>query len=176
MNADGVPARLIVAYRNGAPVRLEQVANVIDSVEDNEQRAWLYTKNGERSARSSLSVHEAARQQHHRGDRRGPRAAAGVRAQLPPSVHLSIRGDRSKTIREAFKDIQMTMLVTLVLVVVRHLPVPAQRLGDADSRAGAAVLDPRHLRRDAAAELQPQQPVDDGADPLASASSSTTRS
>ena len=36
---------------------------------------------------------------------------------LPPSVHLTIRGDRSKNIREAFSDIQWTMLITLVLVV-----------------------------------------------------------
>ena len=37
---------------------------------------------------------------------------------LPPSVHLTIRGDRSKNIREAFSDIQWTMLITLVLVVM----------------------------------------------------------
>jgi HAE1 family hydrophobic/amphiphilic exporter-1 len=39
------------------------------------------------------------------------------RAQLPPSAHLTPRQDRSRTIRSAFKDIQVTMLVTLVLVV-----------------------------------------------------------
>ena len=38
-------------------------------------------------------------------------------AELPPSVHLTIRGDRSKNIREAFSDIQLTMLITLALVV-----------------------------------------------------------
>ncbi len=38
-------------------------------------------------------------------------------SELPPSAHLSVRQDRSKTIRQAFKDIQVTMLVTLVLVV-----------------------------------------------------------
>src|SRR5262249_30097042 len=38
-------------------------------------------------------------------------------SQLPPSVHLTIRGDRSRNIREAFSDIQWTMLITLVLVV-----------------------------------------------------------
>ncbi len=38
-------------------------------------------------------------------------------AMLPPSVHMSVRQDRSKNIRNAFKDIQVTMLVTLVLVV-----------------------------------------------------------
>src|SRR5581483_481402 len=38
-------------------------------------------------------------------------------AELPPSVHLTIRGDRSKNIREAFTDIQWTMAITLALVV-----------------------------------------------------------
>ena len=39
------------------------------------------------------------------------------REQLPPSAHVTVRGDRSKNIREAFHDIQATMAVTLVLVV-----------------------------------------------------------
>src|SRR5260370_24613979 len=38
-------------------------------------------------------------------------------AQVPPSAHLTPRQDRSRTIRAAFKDIQVTMLVTLLLVV-----------------------------------------------------------
>src|SRR6185437_3678452 len=37
---------------------------------------------------------------------------------LPPSVHLTVRGDRSRNIREAFSDIQWTMLITLLLVVL----------------------------------------------------------
>src|ERR1035441_9872554 len=38
--------------------------------------------------------------------------------QIPPTVHLGIRGDRSKNIREAFQDIQFTMAATLALVVL----------------------------------------------------------
>ena len=37
---------------------------------------------------------------------------------MPPTVHLGIRGDRSKNIREAFQDIQFTMAATLALVVL----------------------------------------------------------
>ena len=51
MNADAFQP-LVVAYRNGAPVRLDQVATVIDSVEDNTNASWLYTKAGA-SARST---------------------------------------------------------------------------------------------------------------------------
>jgi hydrophobic/amphiphilic exporter-1 (mainly G- bacteria), HAE1 family len=45
------------------------------------------------------------------------RLIPALNAQLPPSVHMLVRGDRSKTIRAAFKDIQWTMLITLLLVV-----------------------------------------------------------
>jgi len=41
-----------------------------------------------------------------------------LQAQIPPSVKLGIRGDRSKNIREAFQDIQFTMAATLGLVVL----------------------------------------------------------
>ena len=43
MNADAFKP-IVVAYRHGAPVRLDQVANVIDNVEDNKNASWLYTQ------------------------------------------------------------------------------------------------------------------------------------
>jgi len=54
-------------------------------------------------------------QQHDCGHRRDSRSVATFQAQLPPSVHLTIRGDRSTNIRRAFADIQWTMLLTLAL-------------------------------------------------------------
>ncbi|HEY6214454.1 MAG TPA: efflux RND transporter permease subunit, partial [Vicinamibacterales bacterium] len=45
------------------------------------------------------------------------RLLPSFQAELPPAAHLTIRGDRSRNIREAFSDIQWTMLVTLALVV-----------------------------------------------------------
>ncbi|HEV8316105.1 MAG TPA: efflux RND transporter permease subunit, partial [Vicinamibacterales bacterium] len=107
---------LVIAYRGGRPVRLEQVANVIDSVENITQRAWLYTKqNRQRSVTleirkqpgtNVIAVTDAVRA-----------LLPSLEAQLPPSVHLITRQDRSRNIRESFKDVQITMLVTLVLVV-----------------------------------------------------------
>ena len=46
---------IVVAYRNGAPVRLEQVADVIDSVEERRTSRWFYTSDGG-SARSSCAI------------------------------------------------------------------------------------------------------------------------
>src|SRR5262249_13778398 len=107
---------IIVAYRHGAPIRLEQVATVLDNVEDNKNASWLVTKGGARRAinlqvmrqpgSNTIEVTDAIRT-----------LLPSFQARLPPSVHLTIRGDRSKNIREAFSDIQWTMLVTLLLVV-----------------------------------------------------------
>jgi HAE1 family hydrophobic/amphiphilic exporter-1 len=114
---------IIVSYRKGAPVRLDQVANVIDSIENVMNGSWFYTKPGGPTApplkqtaitlqvmrqpgTNTIEVTDAVRQ-----------LLPSFESQLPPSVHLTPRQDRSRTIRSAFKDIQVTMLITLILVV-----------------------------------------------------------
>jgi HAE1 family hydrophobic/amphiphilic exporter-1 len=107
---------IVVAYRQGRPVRLEQVATVLDSVENTRSAAWFYTREGGRRAINMgvqrqpginiIEVTDAVRA-----------VLPGLEAQLPPSAHLQIRQDRSRTIRKAFADIQWTMVITLVLVV-----------------------------------------------------------
>jgi len=115
MNADAFRP-LVVAYRNGAPLRLSQVANVVNSVEDNRNASWLYS--GHRSQRSiSLSVMRQPGSNTIEITDAIRELLPKFRADLPPSVHLAVRGDRSRNIREAFTDIQVTMIATLVLVV-----------------------------------------------------------
>jgi len=107
---------IVVAYRQGRPVRLEQVATVLDSVENTRSAAWFYTREGGRRAINMgvqrqpginiIEVTDAVRA-----------VLPGLEAQLPPSAHLQIRQDRSRAIRKAFADIQWTMVITLVLVV-----------------------------------------------------------
>jgi HAE1 family hydrophobic/amphiphilic exporter-1 len=112
---------IIVTYRNGAPVRLGEVAQVVDSVENVYNGNWFYQKdaNGtvdiERAitlqvmrqpGSNTIEVTDAVR-----------RLLPAIEAELPPSVHLAPRQDRSRTIRAAFADIQVTMLITLLLVV-----------------------------------------------------------
>ena len=109
-------AQIVVAYRDGRPVRLNQVANVIDSVQVVTQRAWYITKDAQRRSitldvlkqpgTNVIEVADAVRA-----------VLPGLQAQLPPSVHIVIRQDRSVNIRAAFSDIRMTMFVTLILVV-----------------------------------------------------------
>jgi HAE1 family hydrophobic/amphiphilic exporter-1 len=107
---------IVIAYRQGRPVRLDQVATVLDSVENTRSAAWFYTREGGRRAINMgvqrqpginiIQVTDAVRA-----------VLPALEAQLPPSAHLLIRQDRSRTIRKAFADIQWTMLITLVLVV-----------------------------------------------------------
>jgi HAE1 family hydrophobic/amphiphilic exporter-1 len=107
---------MVVSYRHGAPVRLGQVADVLDSVEDTRNATWLFRRQGvERAIQldvlrqpdtNVIAITDAIRA-----------LFPTFNAQLPPSVHLLVRGDHSKNIRKAFGEIQVTMAVTLALVV-----------------------------------------------------------
>ena len=115
-NADGF-RKIIVAWRKGAPVRLGDVADVLDSVEDDKTASYVYTNSTVERAigmqvqkqpgANTIAVTDAVM-----------KVIPQIQSQLPPSVKLLIRGDRSKNIRQAFKDIQTTMLMTLSLVVL----------------------------------------------------------
>ena len=107
---------MVVAYRRGRAVRLEDVADVIDSVEDDKNIAWLYDKHQiQREVYLSVFKQPGANTIEVADAIRG--LLPVLEKAIPPSVHLSPRTDRSLTIRQAFIDIQITMLVTLVLVV-----------------------------------------------------------
>src|ERR1051326_2395063 len=104
---------LIVAYRNGAPVRLDQVANVIDRVENNKVASWF---NGRRSV--TMAVQRQP----------GSNTVAVVdsvralmpqfREQLPASVNLDVLNDRSISIRNSVDDVQFSLLLAMALVVM----------------------------------------------------------
>jgi HAE1 family hydrophobic/amphiphilic exporter-1 len=111
---------MIVAYRNGAPIRLRDVANVIDSVQDDKQISLIYggEYGTEGTAGISLSVMRQPGSNTVEVVDRIRALIPTFQAEMPSSVHLGIRGDRSKNIREAFQDIQFTMAATLALVIL----------------------------------------------------------
>ena len=166
---------VVVAYRNGSPVRLEELGTIIDSVEDDKTASWFY-KDKVNSRAIILAIQRQP----------GTNTIAvtdGVknllpvfRNELPPSVHMDILYDRSDTIRESLHGCEVHHAADPRPGGDGDLPVPAQRLRHHHPQPGAAVLHHRHVRRDVPAGLQPGQPLDDGADPLASASWWTTPS
>jgi HAE1 family hydrophobic/amphiphilic exporter-1 len=111
---------IIVAYRNGAPVRLHEVAHVIDSVQDDKQMAQMFGREFGRDGANVVQL-QVTRQP----GSNTIQVINQIRAlmpffnsQIPPSAHLVVRGDRGRNIREAFKDIQFTMAATLGLVIM----------------------------------------------------------
>jgi HAE1 family hydrophobic/amphiphilic exporter-1 len=115
MNAEAFRP-VVVAYRDRSPVRLEDVAVVQDSVVDDKTASWFYTKTGNPRSINLMVMRQPGSNIIEVTDRI-KKLLPSFQAQLPPSVDLTIRGDRSKNIREAFADIQVTMVVTLGLVI-----------------------------------------------------------
>ena len=108
---------VVVAYRRGSPVRLEELGNIIDSVEDDKTASWYYTHNG-----SSRAIVLAIQRQPGTNTIEVTDGVKNLlpvfRAEMPPSVHLDILYDRSDTIRESYTDVEFTMVLTLGLVVM----------------------------------------------------------
>ena len=107
----------VVAYRSGSPVRLEQVANVIDGVEDDKSGSWFYNAEGGRPAINLFVMRQPSSNVIELTDAI-KKLLPEIQAALPPSVKLEIRGDRSQTIRESFHDVQLTLSLALGLVIM----------------------------------------------------------
>ena len=106
-------ARLVVAYRDGAPVRLGDLGLVVDSVEDTKRASWY---NGERAIVMAIQ-----RQPGTNTVAVAQRVKAEVerlRPELPASVEMSTLYDRSETVRESVADVKFTLFLALCLVVM----------------------------------------------------------
>ncbi|HMA17730.1 MAG TPA: efflux RND transporter permease subunit [Thermoanaerobaculia bacterium] len=108
---------IVVAYRNGSPVRLDQIGRVTDSVENDKTAAWFV--NPTSMARSVILAI-----QRQPGTNTVAVATAiktllpTFRKQLPPSATLEILYDRSESIRASVNDVRFTLVLTLCLVVL----------------------------------------------------------
>ena len=104
---------LIVAYRNGSPVRLQELGRVIDSVQTDKVASWY---NDERAVilavqrqpgTNTVEVVDAIRT-----------LLPRFRSELPASVNLNVLYDRSVAIRESVHDVEFTLLLSITLVVL----------------------------------------------------------
>src|SRR5881296_392580 len=103
----------IVAYKNGAPVRLQDVGQVLDDVQDNKSAAWF---NGNRAI--VLAVQRQPGTNTVAVASRVRTVMATLKQQLPASVDLQLRYDRSDSIQASLSDVRFTLLLTLCLVVL----------------------------------------------------------
>ena len=108
---------LVVSYRDGAPVRLGELATILDSVEDDKAFAWYNTPQV-RSRTVGLAILRQPGVNTVDVADRVKSLLPAFQAQLPPSVKLNILMDRSHTIRESFVDVQFTMALALALVIL----------------------------------------------------------
>jgi multidrug efflux pump len=104
---------LVVAYRNGAPIRLSDVASVSDSVEDTRNLALA---NGSTSVLLGILKQPQANIIETVDLIRAmlPR----LRADIPPAIQLDVAMDRSTTIRASLRDVERSLAVAIVLVIL----------------------------------------------------------
>jgi multidrug efflux pump len=104
---------LVVAYRNGAPVTLSEVANVIDDAENVKQAAWMNQApavivNIQRQPGANIiAVADRIK-----------KVLPQLRASLPAGIEVATLTDRTVTIRASVADVQFELMVTIALVVM----------------------------------------------------------
>src|SRR5881296_2306354 len=104
---------VVVAYRNGAPVRLSDVADVVDGVENVRQAAWMNDKpavivNIQRQPGANIiTVVDRVK-----------RLLPQLKASLPSAIEITTLTDRTATIRASVADVEFTLVLTVALVVM----------------------------------------------------------
>ena len=104
---------IIVAYRDGAPVRLSDIADVIDDVENVKQAAWM----NERPA-VILNIQRQPGANIIGVVDRIEKLLPQLKASLPSSIDVSVLTDRTITIRASVEDVQFELMLTVALVVM----------------------------------------------------------
>lgn len=106
-------SELAVAWRDGAPVRLKDVAKVSDSVENNRTASWF---NGTRAIVLAVQRQPEANTVDVVDNVRA--LMPSIKEALPPTVDVQVMNDRSRSIRDAIGDVQFTFALTIALVVM----------------------------------------------------------
>ena len=104
---------VVVAYRNGAPVKLNQVARVIDSVENDRVASWFNDARAivlaiqRQPDANTVEVVDMVRAK-----------LPQLRAQVPPSIEMAPLFDRSISVRDAVTDVKETLAIAITLVIM----------------------------------------------------------
>ena len=148
---------LIVTYRNGRPVRLAEIARVMDSVENVRSAGWF---NGKRSVilavqrqpgSNTVEIVDGIK-----------KLLPSLQAQMPAGMELGILYDRSQSIRESINDVKETLLIAIALVILVIFVFLRNISATIIPSLAVPDLDTRHVRRDEHAELHARQPFGHG--------------
>ena len=153
-------APLVIAYRNGAAVRLSDVADVY-RFGSGPAQSRLVQRHSPRccvilfrqpNANIIETIDNVKAELPH------------LEAAMPADMNVTVAIDRSTTIRASLHDTELTLVMADPPGHARRLSVPAQHPRDADPERCGAGLDRRHVRRHVSVRLQPRYAVADGAD------------
>ena len=104
---------IIVAWKNGTPVRLQELGNVIDSVDNNKVMAWYDNKRAvilaiqRQPGTNTVEVVDNVK-----------KLLDALRKEIPPAVTLSVAFDASQSIRNSIRDVEFTLVLTIGIVVM----------------------------------------------------------
>ncbi len=104
---------MVVTYRNGAPVRIQDLGKALDSVENTRVGSWFKDKRAvilgvqRQPGANVVEVVDAVKA-----------ILPGLRAQIPQSINLEVFFDRTQSIRESVHDVQLTLIGTIGLVIL----------------------------------------------------------
>ena len=104
---------MVITYRNGAPVRIQDIGTALDSVENTRVGAWFKDKRAvilgvqRQPGANVVEVVDAIKE-----------ILPSLRTQIPQSIKLDVFFDRTQSIRESVHDVQLTLIGTIVLVVL----------------------------------------------------------
>ena len=104
---------LVVTYRNGAPVRIQDIGRAIDSVENTRVASWFKDKRAvilgiqRQPGANVVEVVDAVKE-----------ILPALREQIPQSIKLDFFFDRTQSIRESVHDVQLTLIGTIFLVIL----------------------------------------------------------
>ncbi|ABQ27448.1 acriflavin resistance protein [Geotalea uraniireducens Rf4] len=104
---------MVVAYRDGSPIRLEEVGQVLDSVENTKTASWYNNTRAivlavqRQPGTNTIEVVDSVK-----------KLLPTFRSQMPASVELSVLFDRSNMIRESMHDVKFTLCLTIGLVIM----------------------------------------------------------
>jgi len=113
MTDAGMYRQMIVAYRNGSPVRLDELGKVYDSVQDSKLANWINTKSGiilaiqRQPGTNTIEIVNAIR-----------KLLPSFRAIMPPAMEMSIEHDRSISIKASVNDVKFSLFLAVILVVL----------------------------------------------------------
>ena len=104
---------IIVTYRNGSPIRLHELGRVVDSVQNDKVAAWFKGKRGivlaifRQPGTNTVEVVDSVK-----------RLLPTFRAEVPPAIEIETLYDRSVTIRTSVEEVQFTLYLALMLVIL----------------------------------------------------------